>query len=308
MIESLDETIKELLVEKVPLDSAEVDISFEVPNREWSGSISKPTINVYLHDIRENVEQRYNERITEREGGRVTKARLGRYIDLSYLITAWTNNPEDEHRLLWLVLATMMRHPIIPTEVLQGSLQNLNYLVHTKVAQPDSILRNAADVWTALDNQLKPVLPYVVTLALEPKIIEEASEVKGRFIRFFPPADNEAARDLVTRKVEIGTATNGNGAGVATQPAPTVASIRPTRLVQGRVRDSTSLNKPVQAEIILIEQGVSVRTDALGRYRFENVIERPQYTFIVVAPGYLTARQFITASATSFDLELEPEK
>ena len=48
MITDLDETIKQLLIQKGALEPAEVDISFETPKREWSASISKPTVNLYL--------------------------------------------------------------------------------------------------------------------------------------------------------------------------------------------------------------------------------------------------------------------
>ena len=53
MINDVDETLKQLLIKKVTLDPAEVDISFDMPDREWSASISKPTVNIYLYDIHE---------------------------------------------------------------------------------------------------------------------------------------------------------------------------------------------------------------------------------------------------------------
>jgi hypothetical protein len=54
MISDINETIKQLLIKQGGLDPATVDIDFQTPDREWSASISKPTINVYLYDIREN--------------------------------------------------------------------------------------------------------------------------------------------------------------------------------------------------------------------------------------------------------------
>ena len=58
MISDLDETIRQILVKGGKLDPAEVEISFDIPNREWSGGISKPSVNCYLFDIRENRELR----------------------------------------------------------------------------------------------------------------------------------------------------------------------------------------------------------------------------------------------------------
>jgi hypothetical protein len=48
MISYLDETIRQLLTKKGKLDPTEVDIVFEMPDREWSGKITKPTVNDYM--------------------------------------------------------------------------------------------------------------------------------------------------------------------------------------------------------------------------------------------------------------------
>ena len=54
MINDVDEAIKQLLIKEKAIDPADVDISFDAPDKEWSSSISKPTVNVYLYDFREN--------------------------------------------------------------------------------------------------------------------------------------------------------------------------------------------------------------------------------------------------------------
>ena len=46
MISDLDETIKQLLKREGELDPTEIDIVFEMPDREWSGKVTKPTFNV----------------------------------------------------------------------------------------------------------------------------------------------------------------------------------------------------------------------------------------------------------------------
>ena len=55
--------------------------------------------------------------------GRVTaRRRPPRYYKLSYLVTAWTQRPEDEHRLLSAVLA-LLAPPRLPAgDVLAGRL------------------------------------------------------------------------------------------------------------------------------------------------------------------------------------------
>lgn len=292
MIEVLDETIKDLLVQKMPLNLAEVDVSFDVPNREWSGAISKPTINIYLHDIRENLELRSFDWATERApDGTITKTKLGGRYDLSYLITAWTNNTEDEHRLLWYVLATMVRYPYFPADVLPDILQTQPSPILTKVAQPDGILRNAADVWTALDNQLKPVLTYVVTMALDAQLVSSSMQVRNKFLRIMPPDTDAPAR--LARKDGL---------------KPPESGYSESLQIGGYVTDANNPDQPIRAEVILLEQGLNVRTDTRGRYTFHNLVERPTYTFLVVAPGYTTARQEFSIPTVSYDFKLQPEE
>jgi hypothetical protein len=294
MIEVLDEVIKDLLVEKVPLNLSEVDISFDVPNREWSAKISKPTINIYLHDIRENHTYKTGgEWVTERlNNGEILKVKLGNQYDLSYLITAWTTNTEDEHRLLWYVLSTLVRYPQLPKDILPDLLQRQPYPLNTKVAQPDGVLRNAADVWTALDNQLKPVITYVVTLALDAHIMNYSKQVRSRFLRFFPPVAGTAEEAVLTGR-------NGNGS----LPDGVSEYVQ----IGGRVFEKDKPDRPVGAEVILLEQGLNSRTDSQGRFKFNRVVHRNQCTLLVVASGYITTRKTVTIPSPSYDIELEPE-
>lgn len=169
MLDALDETLKALLREMGGLDPEEVDVAFDAPDREWAARVGKPTVNCYLYDVRENLELRGTEWSVERNSnGHMTEKRKSpRRFDLSYVCTAWTADIEDEHRLLWRVLATMIRCPRLPKHLLQGELANLDYPIMTEVAQPDGLLRDPADVWSALDNRIRPSINVVVTLPLD---------------------------------------------------------------------------------------------------------------------------------------------
>ena len=184
MINDLDESIKQLLIKKVPLKPSEVDISFQIPNREWTASVSKPTVNLYLYDIRENCELRAYEWNVERNNDRTaTKRQAPLRMDLSYLVTAWTNDVGDEHRLLWRVLATLSRHSSFPEELLQGKLKEQDLEIRTSTAQPDGLFKNPADFWSALDNQIKPSINYMVTVPLDLEMMETAPVVLGKELR-----------------------------------------------------------------------------------------------------------------------------
>src|ERR1700759_3152688 len=54
MLADLDETLRGLLRSELERHGFEgVDIAFDAPAREWSGQLSKPTVNIFLYDLRE---------------------------------------------------------------------------------------------------------------------------------------------------------------------------------------------------------------------------------------------------------------
>lgn len=191
MLHELDESIRRLLVEEGRLDPAEVDVSFDLPNRDWSKGISKPTVNCYLFDIRENRELRHGGAFVERPSAKgapgAARRRPPMFVALTYLVTAWTRAVEDEHRLLFHALATLMRFGVIPAEHLHGALREHALPVHAHVAQPDGVLKSPGEFWTALENHLKPSLGYVVTLALDHDRLPAGPPVLERDVRYHPP-------------------------------------------------------------------------------------------------------------------------
>src|SRR5207248_5275874 len=90
-----------------------------------------------------------------------------RHVKLSYLVTAWTQRPEDEHRVLSDLLLGLLRYEAVPAEVLTGSLAELDIPVPMTVALPPPEDRAFADVWTALGGELKPSLDLVACAPLE---------------------------------------------------------------------------------------------------------------------------------------------
>ena len=109
MIQSLDETIKKIILEKGQFNSSDVDIRFDQPTRDWSAGLTKPAINCYLYDVRENRELRNREWIVDRQpNGQAKKKIAPLRVDLSYLITAWTTEVEDEHAVLWRLLVALL--------------------------------------------------------------------------------------------------------------------------------------------------------------------------------------------------------
>src|SRR3712207_7071256 len=69
-----------------------------------------------------------------------------RHFKLSYLITAWTQRPEDEHRLLSSLLMCFLRFDALPADLLTGPLGALGLPVPVTVALPPPEDRAFADV------------------------------------------------------------------------------------------------------------------------------------------------------------------
>lgn len=184
MIQDLDDTLKELLVRKVPIDLATIDIKFEMPDKDWESKLStKPTINLYLYDIRENHELRSNERFLARNSTTGTETAAPIRIDFAYLITTWTKEIADEHRLLGRVLKTLLQYPTLPTDVLKGEMATQTMAgqplpLRSWVAQPDKT-PNAWDFWGAIDGRIKASLSYMITVAVQPFTPVEVDLVKA---------------------------------------------------------------------------------------------------------------------------------
>ena len=271
MITDLNETIKQLLIKKGAFDPAEVDISFETPDREWAASISKPTVNAYLYDVRENHELRSTEWIVEKdESGIATRKKNPSRIDLSYLITVWTNDIEDAHRLLWHVLQILSRYPDLPEELLSGQLAGQDYPIETTAGQPNGLFKNPADFWGALDNQLKPSINYVVTLPLDLDVAFTAPTVRTKTVDFkAPDTDIERLVQVAGMLYE---------AGKPTQGIP-------------------------KAKVVAKEARMTAETDDQGHYSFPKLLEG-KHTFEVLVSGKKVKEASVTIPSTSYDLEV----
>ncbi|MFF0746849.1 DUF4255 domain-containing protein [Streptomyces sp. NPDC004111] len=164
MIHEVDEVLGGLLRGGALTDSG-IEVSFEAPTRDWAARRNAPTVNAYLYDIREDVARRQRGQLPVRDERDIVVRRRQppRWFRLSYLLTAWTKIPQDEHRLLSAVLATLLPREVLPAEQLPGSLGRLGLSVPLSVAGVQSESRSLADIWSALGGELKPSLDLVVT-------------------------------------------------------------------------------------------------------------------------------------------------
>jgi hypothetical protein len=166
MLHEVDAALRALL-DGDALAGSDVKVVFDAPTREWAAQRNGPAVNAYLYDVREDTGRRERGPLQVRDAdGRVTTRRQPpRYFRLSYLVTAWTKRPEDEHRMLSAVLACLLRNETLPGESLpaDGTLRRFGAPVPLTAAVPPVESRAIADLWSALGGELKPSLDVVVT-------------------------------------------------------------------------------------------------------------------------------------------------
>ena len=179
MLHLLDETLEAFLRAEVPLAARQIDVAFEAPDSEWGAAVTKPTVNLFLWDVRLNTADREaGMEFVQEEGVRAWRPPKPR-VDCRYLVTAWTTEVQDEHSLLGSVLTALLRTREIGAEHLQGAYAPVRPLPTVKVAQPED--DGSPDLWQALGGKLKPGLDLWVTATVDAAIESEAGPPVERY-------------------------------------------------------------------------------------------------------------------------------
>ena len=172
MIAEVDQALGEL-VREIPGVPKDVDVVFDAPTKDWAARRNAPTVNLYLYDIREDLRRRERGFVETRDDRGIVVARTPgpRFFKLSYLVTAWTQRPEDEHRLLDGLLQSLLLYDALPDELMTGTLAEVGRPVSVTVALPPPEDRAFADVWSSLGGELKPSLDVVVTVPMSTGVV-----------------------------------------------------------------------------------------------------------------------------------------
>ncbi len=165
MLNLLDDSLEAFLRHSVPLPAKDIDVSFDAPDSDWAISVTKPTINLYLWDLRQGVEARESGVEVIEQDGVMIRRRPAPQVDCRYLVTAWTNEIQDEHALLGAVLGELLQHDRLPADHLQGAYASVRPVPRLKVASPN--VKDTSDFWSAVGGQLKPGLDLQVTATVD---------------------------------------------------------------------------------------------------------------------------------------------
>lgn len=264
MIRDLSETLKAVLQDPtfalVFPELAAADIIFDRPLDPFNPT--KTTIDLFLYDVRENVELRSNEyTITKVDGQAITHPAALR-LACSYLVTAWpiggTELALQEQRLLTQVLRVLSRYPTIPASFLQGSLTGQDPPLPMVALHPDA-LKNLAEFWSSLGSKMKASLTVTVTISVP------------------------VFADVTDFQVTTHTTSYSTGTGVPPEAVQHVG---------GRVLDQTSA--AVSGALVnLLDAGLSATTDGDGHFDFQPVTPGT-HSILVAAVGFKPLTQSVT--------------
>jgi hypothetical protein len=193
MVADLDAGLRDLLLSQLRRHGFDdVDIVFDTPTTEWASQLTRPTVNLFLCDVRRSQKPGQSGPEGGREGNRAVERAPAMRVDCIFAVTTWSAAVVDEHRLLSQVLGVLFAHP-----VLNGHLGNRfndgsqRYEIAASVGEQRPEQR--ADFWRSVGGVYKPALDYVVTLAVESGItVERGPDIRTLTLRT-SLADNRRA-------------------------------------------------------------------------------------------------------------------
>ncbi len=183
MLELIDGGLEAFLRASVPLSAVDVDVSFEAPDRDWSATLSRPTVNCFLWDLRRSSDKAVSGMQTVVANGQRSYRPAFPIVELRYVVTAWTSDHSDERALLAGLLRSFLAAGVIQRQHLSSELDHLDEpRIEMARAGEDHM-----DVFKALEGKVKPGLNIVVSSQFDTGVtfpagppVESISTVVGR--------------------------------------------------------------------------------------------------------------------------------
>ncbi|MEY2420307.1 MAG: hypothetical protein QOI95_374 [Acidimicrobiaceae bacterium] len=164
MIHLVDQALEKYLRAAVPMPEAAIDVSFAAPDRTWGSGITRPSVNIYLWDIKRSAPRAQAGQIEMTEDGQVFRRPPFPVVHLTYFVTAWAKELRDEHQLLGSVLRAVLSRAEVPEEHIPDDFKKLSPIL-LEIASSEQ--RKPGDFSSTLDGQLKPGLEVRVTIEVD---------------------------------------------------------------------------------------------------------------------------------------------
>lgn len=164
VIQLVDQALEKFLRAAVPLPEAAIDVSFAAPDRAWGSGITKPSVNIYLWDIKRSAPRAQAGVVEMSSDGQVFRRPPFPVVHLTYFLTAWAKEQRDEHQLLGSVLRTVLGSAELPAEHAPDEFKHLSPIL-LEIASSEQ--RKPGDFSSTLDGQLKPGIEVRVTVEVD---------------------------------------------------------------------------------------------------------------------------------------------
>ncbi|MBS1720471.1 MAG: DUF4255 domain-containing protein [Armatimonadetes bacterium] len=263
---------------------SEDQITFVPPTNYENDPPKKTTINLYLHDVRENRRRReaVQDRRQRNDNESATLRRAPLHLDMSYLISV--HSPEGaavEHRLLTELIGIFMRSPMMPVGFMGEDLAvSCEESLMLSIAQADHPSQeNPAALWQALGGRLRPTLGLIVTGSFNP--------FEARVVRL------------------VREAMMGIGQGVPPHGPKRPLDMRGTRVTAAGIVSRPDGTPVLGAEVSVKGRGASTRTDDRGFFFFLD-LPAGRHTLNVRSPGFHLAEVVTHAPPLGRPDQLEP--
>jgi hypothetical protein len=216
-----DQALAALLKAKAFGDAA-IGIAFDQPTKAWSQSVTGPTVNLFLFDVKENTHRRdvMYEEVRDADGTLVARRPPPRRFDLHYTVTGWAPKALMEHNLLGVVLRCFAAFDIVPRELLPAALAELPYEVLLGVGAGTK-----RSMLLSLGGEQKACFDLCVTVAVPPLqqvLVPPPVQEPPKFEMKPTPAADPARTVSSTETVQAApSGTAGAGQGEKTQDEKT---------------------------------------------------------------------------------------
>ncbi len=168
MLEELDGSLRDFLRAEVPLRADDVAIDFALPDKDWSSRLSRSTVSLFLFDIRRSTARSTAGRSVRQRDGVYERLHQVQMIKLRYLVTVWTAEASDEHRVLGDILRLLAVSGDVPTHYLLGDLAELGNPVELGLGADDG--PRSSDLWSPLGVAPRANVELIVTMPARPPL------------------------------------------------------------------------------------------------------------------------------------------
>ena len=181
MLHLLDEVLENHLRNTVPLDRA-IDVSFAIPDREWSTGLARPTISAYLWDIKRDDKRNVGGVELVNRGTTKMRRLVSPRVRVSYFLSVFTGDQRDEHVLLGRLLQGVMKSREISQDIIPVGLTTPGARIELAIAASEGNI--ARDVWSGVDGRYRPGLDLQIILPVDTGLgIEAGPPTTGVDIR-----------------------------------------------------------------------------------------------------------------------------